>query len=122
MPPVGVRIGAGPVPILRVPHPRRRQPTRKVTLRQRLRGTSKIRGEQFGPGPQVWHGKRNLIEEIWMRAKTTAVEDFRSLIRREVEALCADEGWVYNSEVDRGYAFQRWCSSLLAHHERVSVR
>src|SRR3954453_6950233 len=33
---LAVRIGAGPVSILRVPHPRPRQPTRKVLRRQRL--------------------------------------------------------------------------------------
>ena len=53
-----------------------------------------------------------------MRAKaSTGVEDFRSLLRREVEAICADEGMVYDTEAHRGFAFQRWCSYLLARHE-----
>jgi hypothetical protein len=51
------------------------------------------------------------------QAKTHTVEDFKVDLRREVEAICKKEGFTYDKELERGYAFQRWCSELLSHHD-----
>src|SRR5215204_1482380 len=49
--------------------------------------------------------------------RKTHTDDFKADLRREVEAICKSEGLEFSKENERGYAFQRWCSDLLSHHE-----
>ena len=62
-----------------------------------------------------------------LKAKTGAtstalsVDDFKHMLRQGVEKICADQGWQYDSEVHRGWAFQRWAGELLIQREGLNA-
>jgi hypothetical protein len=54
---------------------------------------------------------------------TTAlsVDAFKNLLRQNVEKICADQGWRYDNEAQRGWGFQRWAGELLIQREGLNV-
>jgi hypothetical protein len=53
--------------------------------------------------------------------KVLSVDAFRTTVRQEVEEICKENGWKFNEEQGRGFAFQRWTANLLCAHEGVDV-
>lgn len=51
--------------------------------------------------------------------KVFSVDAFRAKVREEVEEICKANGWKFNDEQGRGFAFQRWTGNLLCAHEGV---
>jgi hypothetical protein len=50
-----------------------------------------------------------------------SVDAFKSILRQQVEKICADQGWQYDTEADRGWAFQRWAGDLLIAREGLDA-
>lgn len=56
-----------------------------------------------------------------MQATGLSVDDFKNLLRQQVERICADQGWRYDSEAERGWAFQRWAGELIIAREGLDT-
>jgi hypothetical protein len=51
--------------------------------------------------------------------KGLSVENFRNKLLQEVQETCTAQGLKFDVEQGRGFAFQKWVSSLLCAHEGV---
>ena len=51
--------------------------------------------------------------------KVLSVDAFRNTVLQEVEETCQANGWKFNDEQGRGFAFQRWTANLLCAHEGI---
>jgi hypothetical protein len=51
--------------------------------------------------------------------KAFSVETFRAKVVEEVQSICKDEGWKYDAEQHRGFAFQKWVANLICAHEGI---
>jgi hypothetical protein len=49
------------------------------------------------------------------------VDAFKNLLRQQVEKICTDQGWRYDTEAERGWAFQRWAGDLLIVREGLDA-
>src|SRR5690349_19988706 len=56
-----------------------------------------------------------------MNATALSVDGFKSILRQQVERICDEQGWRYNNEAERGWAFQRWCGELLSNREGLDA-
>jgi hypothetical protein len=52
-----------------------------------------------------------------MTTKALSTDQFRDLLRREIQHLCHDHSLNYDNEADRGYAFQVWVARLFAQRD-----
>src|SRR5262245_7259836 len=51
--------------------------------------------------------------------KAFSVDTFRSKVLGEVQTICKEEGWKFEVDQNRGFAFQKWVGSLICAHEGI---
>jgi hypothetical protein len=51
--------------------------------------------------------------------KVLSVDAFRAKVLQDVEEICEANGWKFNDEQGRGFAFQRWTANLVCAHEGI---
>jgi AIPR protein len=54
-----------------------------------------------------------------MSEKVWTVDTFVSRVRDDVGGICKDNGWTYDNEQQRGFAFQQWIKDLICEHEGI---
>ena len=53
-----------------------------------------------------------------MSSPSLSVNEFKDLLRSEVQDLAKTHGWDYENQVERGYAFQLWTANLFSNCDR----
>lgn len=48
-----------------------------------------------------------------------SVKEFRQILREGVQRACKDNGWNYDNQTERGYAFQFWAAQVIADLEQT---
>ena len=54
-----------------------------------------------------------------MATNVVSVDAFRKLLRKEIEEICSEEGWKFESNQGAGFGFQKWVGNLICAHEDV---